>query len=509
MLEKRLSSRAALRQNPRVIVWVVFMLFTCIMWGYDGLAGGVVVGIPEFRRDFGYQMNGTYVLRAQWQSAFNSCGQASMFFGGLLNGWFAERVGCKISMTCATLISICGVFPQFFATRPAVFLVGKIITGFTLGMYLITAPTYISEISPTVVRGSLTAAINLSMVVGQLLCQVILRGTSKFSPSPMVYKALFAVQWGFAASILCVIPFMPESPWWLVRKGKLEKARKSLKKLYGPNDELIETRLSDIRQTIANSWKEEGTYFQCFLSTDRRRTLIAMAVFVVQLLSGAPFVLGYQTYFLQVVGIAISHSYTITCANYAFMLVGNAIGIVLCERVGRRPMFLCGIITLGVLALLIGITGKILSSRAWWAMVVFIGIWGFVYQATIGAVGWSIAAEVSTPRLRSPTQAIANMTSSIISTIVIFVIPFMVNPDAANLKTNATFIFAGLSTVCSVIVYLFFPELKGRSFYELDEMFGTKVKTRDFKTYKTGADDAESGKRKVSHIESTRTPQIC
>jgi SP family general alpha glucoside:H+ symporter-like MFS transporter len=200
------------------------------------------------------------------------------------------------------------------------------------------------------------------------------------------------------------------SPWWLIRRGEHKRARDALHRLYRPGT--VEQRLSEISETIAESLSEKkAEYADCFRGTDLRRTLIAVAVFVIQPLSGGPFVTGYQTYYLQLAGLPVDQTYTLTGANYAVMLVGNCIGMYLCERVGRRPTMLWGSFGLTILLVFIGVLGSIPVHATVYPQVVFMSLWGLVYQVTIGAVGWAISAEVSTNRLRGATQALCTMTN--------------------------------------------------------------------------------------------------
>lgn len=71
-----------------------------------------------------------------------------------------------------------------------------------------------------------------------------------------------------------------------------------------------------------------------------------------------------------------------------------------------------------------------------------------------------------------------------------FVIPYLFNPDQANLGAKTAFIFGGLGIFCTIYLYFCHPEVAGRSYEELDEMFVKKVSARNFKTYQTGAERA-------------------
>jgi hypothetical protein len=69
-----------------------------------------------------------------------------------------------------------------------------------------------------------------------------------------------------------------------------------------------------------------------------------------------------------------------------------------------------------------------------------------------------------------------------------FVLPFMFNPNEANLQAKTSFIFGGFSVFCCIYAYYYHPETKGRSYEELDEMFQKGVSARDFGSYVTEAE---------------------
>lgn len=122
------------------------------------------------------------------------------------------------------------IFIQFFARSLEVLIVGQLLGGLVLGTYTVIAPTYASEVCPVALRGILTSYVNLCFVIGQFLANGISAGTHNLD-SHWAYSLPFALQWVWPAIILCTVPFAPESPWWLVRKERMEDAEKSLRRL--------------------------------------------------------------------------------------------------------------------------------------------------------------------------------------------------------------------------------------------------------------------------------------
>lgn len=107
---------------------------------------------------------------------------------------------------------------------------------------------------------------------------------------------------------------------------------------------------------------------------------------------------------------------------------------------------------------------------------------------TIGAAGYTILTEVSTSRLRIKTIAIGLALQNALYTMWSFVLPYLFNPNEANLGAKVTFVFGGLSVICLVYLWFLQPETAGRTYGELDEMFTKRVPSRKFKSYKTDAE---------------------
>lgn len=187
---------------------------------------------------------------------------------------------------------------QFFARSLEVLLVGELIGGLILGTYTTIAPTYASEVCPIALRGHLTAYINLCFVMGQLLANGVIAGSSQLD-NHWAYSTPFAIQWLWPLIILIGIPFAPESPWWLVRNNRLEEAEKSLNRLSSSKvDNKLVLAMMIETDRLELEMETGTTYWDVFNKVNRRRTEIAVAVFTTQVFSGI-YLVGYAAYFFQ------------------------------------------------------------------------------------------------------------------------------------------------------------------------------------------------------------------
>ncbi|EQB55591.1 Solute carrier family 2 facilitated glucose transporter member 5 [Colletotrichum gloeosporioides] len=478
-----LTRTESIKENVWPLVWCLYMFFLCITWGFDGLAGGIVVSITEFRRDFGTPYGDDYVVSATWQLGFQAATIFAMTLGAFVAGFAINRYGRQPVVLAAFVLSIAGTFLQFFSKNLAEFVGGKILTGLPLGVFTTAAPPYASEMAPLTIRGSVAAGMNFSIVLGQLIGYGVMREASHYGDA-RAYKVLFATQWGFAAVALVFLPFFPESPYWLVAHGRAEKARKNLERLHDSTYD-YDGHMAEIHESLARQNQDndsQGSYLECFSKAARKRTLVAIGMFFIQNASGPGWVVGYMSYYFQLAGMAPAASFDTTVGLAGLMAIGNIVGWFFVDYFGRRGTALYGSIILTITLFLIGASSLVKTQGAVWAQVVFMAIWSFSYQGTLGAVAWPIATEAATSRLRAPTQALAITANGLSSSIWTLSLPYAINPDQGNLGGKVAFIFGATLAVCCVFIFFMVPETKDRTYIEIDELWTRKVPPRKFKS---------------------------
>lgn len=338
-------------------------------------------------------------------------------------------MGRKKSLTIGVIIVTGGIFGESFSTTRAAFVVSKLILGVGVGFYLTLGPVTCSEIAPTVLRGLSTAGVNLGIAVGQLVSNAV---TSGFGNRDDVwgFRAPFLIQLFFSIFLLVGSFLSPESPWYLVRAGKMSEAKAVLESLYGSEAEAQE-KLAAIQQTVdVESLAEAPSYILAFKGTDRIRTLISIGVFACQHSVGIIFVLSFSTYFFQLAGLNTQDSLDLGVGVTACGVAGNICSWFIVNRLGRRSIFIGGMFACTSILLLIGILDLVPTSAAKWAMSSLTVIFSFVYFMTIGAIAFVLLGEVSSLALRARTTALATATQALFGIIMFFAVPYMVNPDA-------------------------------------------------------------------------------
>lgn len=313
--------------------------------------------------------------------------------------------------------------------------------------------------------------------------------------------------------ILCW--FAPESPYFLIRKERIEEARVSIRRLGGnKTDEQINATLAMIFHTnkIENDLHEGTSYWDCFKGTDLRRTEIVCLTFMGQILSGSSFAYS-PTFFFTTAGMSTDKAYDMNLGSTAIAFSGTCLSWLVLTYLGRRKIYLVGMSLLCVVQLLIAILDAATSSSGGlWAQAALCIVWSFTYSVTIGPIAYCIVSETSSVRLRPLSVVLArnayqlvNIVSQILQSYFMYdahntlTIPKLIlirNPTAWNTSGKTGFFWAG--TAAMILTWAFFrlPECKGRTYEELDILFANKIKARDFK--KTHV-DAYAGAGQDSH----------
>lgn len=250
--------------------------------------------------------------------------------GALFAAYPMDYFGRKPTFAACVIATLGLVFIQFFARSLQVLLAGELLAGLVLGQFVVIAPAYASEVCPTALRGVLTSYVNLCFVMGQLLANGVTDGTSKRSDH-WAYSIPFALQWFWILLLLPGLMFIPESPWWYARKGRMDEAEHSLRRLASPKVD-VKASLAFIVETdrLEREMEAGSTYADCFKKINWRRTEISIGVYCTQVLSGI-YLINYGTVFFQEAGLPDAEAF-----NMSVGFLGKPISFVLVHLTRRR-----------------------------------------------------------------------------------------------------------------------------------------------------------------------------
>lgn len=196
--------------------------------------------------------------------------------------------------------------------------------------------------------------------------------------------------------------FAPESPWWLIRHGRMEEAKAAVQKLVTPRPDIdfnIDAHVEVMRLTVefeARVAGGGGHYWDCFRGADLRRTEISAVTWSTHAFCGAPFI-GYGVQFMVQAGLDAESGFSLNLGQMGVSLMGCFIAWWVMTRFGRRTMYLAGLSGMTLILMIIGFLGIAPrgNSGASWAVGVLIILMVFVFQLTVGCCTSTTPASTS------------------------------------------------------------------------------------------------------------------
>lgn len=536
--EHNMTLWQGIKLYPKAIGWSVLISTCIVMEGYDVCLLNNFFGFPQFKRKYGEQLpDGTWEIPAQWQAGLSNGVIVGEIIGLFLNGYISEAIGYRYTVM-ACLFLIIGFTAIFFTAQTVVhILVAEILCGIPWGVFQTLTITYASEVCPVALRGycesgpgnmyefvltfAVTTYVNFCWGLGQLIGIGVIRAMVN-REDEWSYRIPYALQWMWPVPLMIGVFLAPESPWWLVRKGRLEDAKKSMLRLTSLNRETDFDADESVAMMVHTTALEEkmtkgATYLDCFKGVDRRRTEIVCMAWAIQNLSGNAFS-GYSSYFLQQAGLNPSTSYDFAMGQYGINMIGvfGAWFLMKCGA-GRRSLYLYGLCGLCIMLFVMGFLGLVPAAereKGALATGVMMLIWALFYQLTVGTVCYSLVAELSTRRLQIKTVVLGRNLYNVVGIVTSVLTPYMLNPGEWNWGNYAGFFWAGSCFLSIVYTFFRLPEPRGRSFAELDMLFEKRVSARKFASTEVdvfgesaleGTRAFESYEEKVDAVHRTRS----
>ncbi|KAJ4327737.1 hypothetical protein N0V84_001846 [Fusarium piperis] len=469
--EHEMTLRDALKRYPKAALWSLAMSSAIIMEGYDTMLMGNFYAHPAFQRRYGIHGEGdSYEIPSDWQAGLSNGSACGQLIGLLLAGYIGERFGFRKTMMGGLSLIIALIFISFFAPSLEVLLVGQVLFGIPLGLFQTTPIIYASEVSPVCLRPYLTNYINFCWIQGQ-----------------WGYRVPFGIQWFWPAILIPLLSFAPESPWWLVRQGRLEDAKKMLIRLASQDDARADADKNVALMVVTTEHERQinaGTsYYACFKGVDMKRTLTVIGIYCVQTLSGNP-LRGFSSYFMRQAGFPSDQAFNLTIINYALALIGGFVSWALLPLFGRRPMYVSSLAAMFILMVVIGGVGvpqATSSNTAYsWAIGVMLIVSSFLYNAAIGPLTNTICCEIPSTLLRSKSVVLARWCYIITALIANTLTPYQLNPTAWNWGAKTGFFWAGGCLISTIFAFFCVPESKGRTTAEMDILFEKNISPRHF-----------------------------
>ena len=454
-------------EKQKISAYVIFLAIVAaiggILFGYDT---AVISGTTEIvKTQFGLStgLEGWYV----------GCALIGSIAGVLVAGMLSDFLGRKKTMLISALLfsvsaigcAVCSGFSDLVAYR--------IIGGVGIGIVSIVSPIYISEVSPARVRGTMVSFYQLFITIGFLLAYLvnylILKGADLDAKEPALASRMFNAEYwrGMLGCetlpdllFLAVIFFIPESPRWLIVKGRENKAVRIMQRIYG-SDAAAASGLEETRASIAGAvktpWKallEKGIFIA---------VLIGSAIAILGQFMGVNAVLYYGPKIFADAGFE-DPLFSTVLVGVVNMLT-TVIALLIIDRVGRKQLVWWGVGGMIVCLLMIGLYFLPFTNLPNWFMLTFFLLYVFCTAISISAVVFVLLSEIYPNRVRGLAMSVAGFALWVGTYLIGQLTPWMLE----HLTPAGTFfLFAFMCLPYLWIMYRYVPDTTGKTLEEIE-----------------------------------------
>lgn len=354
-------------------------------------------------------------------------------------------------------------------------IVARLVLGFGSGGYTATIPVWQSEISGAEHRGAFVNAEGIFLGAGIVIALLLDFGFFFVNNSTVSWRFPFAIQILLQLAVIAFIFTLPESPRWLVMKGRVDDASEVLAALNDvPVDgEFVRKEISTIKRSlVASTTSKTGALRNLLHMGDQRifnRAMIAVLGQLFQQMCGCSITVAYTiTIFEEHLGFGAVKSRGLAIAMQSLLIFGGAGTVLTVDRVGRRPLMLLGSAAMAVCMAVIAGSTSVQNTPSLIAATVFLFLYTPFFALGFLSLTNLYATEVAPLEYRAAIAGVSTATSWLSNFVVVLVTPV----GFQNIGYRYWIVYAVINAAIFPTVYFLFPETTGLSLEEMDEVFG-------------------------------------
>jgi MFS transporter, SP family, arabinose:H+ symporter len=388
-------------------------------------------------------------------------------------GIIADRFGRKLALIISSILLLVSAAGCMIAGDLTSLILYRLVGGLGVGVASMVSPLFISEISWASIRGRMVSLYQLAITIGiffaylanaQILAarefwQSADGGFVQWVLATEVWRGMFGSEAVPGLFFLALLFFVPETPRWLMARGREEKAFSVLRRIV--SDDAARSEVEEIRKVIR---EETGSWKQLLQPGIRGAILIGMALAILSQFSGINAVIYYGPRIFETAGFGVGGSLDgqviIGIVNVLFTFVA----IWKIDQLGRRALLIIGCIGMTAAHLVIGTlfytghTGGIL-------LLIFIPTFTAFFAFSYGPVIWTLLSELYPTKVRGRAMSVATLTLWVGTFIIGQTVPWMLE----NLKPYGTFwLFSIMLIPAILITWKLVPETKGRTLEDIE-----------------------------------------
>lgn len=385
--------------------------------------------------------------------------------GVALAGPLSDAVGRKKVLLLTALIFTFGVLGEALATSPEMLVWFRIIVGIGIGVETTIAPLYIAEVSPAHIRGRLVSLNQLFNCIGNLaifsVSALIATYASEMWHIEYGWRVIFASGIVPAILFLLLLFWVPESPRWLVRKGRVAQGLDILRKI-NPDEATAREQLDAIKLTLQN----EGTsrLRDLFAPRLRRALVIGFCVALFQQITGINAIFYYAPEIFKTAGVNISGAMSFTVLIGLTLVIATLVSMWIIDKVGRRSLLIFGSAGMAITLSCTGMLFRVSETQTTLLLICLLA-YVAIFAVSYGTVAYVIISEIFPGHVRGIAVSIATFALWGGNFFVSRFFPVLVENISA---ANTFFIFAGISVIAFIFVMAWVPETKGKTLEEIE-----------------------------------------
>ena len=443
-------------------------VFTCILAALAGLMFGLDIGVISGAQKFiqqDFQVTDSVI---EWIVSIMMAGAA---IGALSAAWMSAKLGRKRSLILGAVLFVGGSVLCGAAWAPEVLIVGRLVLGVAIGIASFTAPLYLAEIAPERIRGAMISLYQLMITIGIL---VAFLSDTAFS---------YSGNWRWMLGIIAIpgtlfligVFFVPDSPRWLMMRGRREEAEQVLAKLRG-NAQEIHQEIVDIEEQLKTP--QRGWHLFQQNSNFRRSVGLGVLLQIMQQLTGMNVVMYYAPRIFEGMGYDTESQMWFTAIVGLTNVLATFIAIGLVDRLGRKPILYIGFV---VMAIGLGVVGTMMhlgihthGQQFFSVGMLLIFIIGFAMSA--GPLIWTLCSEVQPLKGRDFGIGCSTFTNWAANWVVGVSFLSLLN----GIGNAGTFwLYGAFNVVFIFFTYWLVPETKGVTLEQIESKLMDGKRLRD------------------------------
>jgi len=448
------------------------LLTVALMVALGGLLSGYDTGVIS---------GALLYIRDDWQLSdlmsgyLVSCVLVGAAIGAITNGVLADVFGRRKIILFTAVIFFIGSIACALAPNIYILMLSRFIVGYAIGIVTFVVPLYLSEVSPEKNRGSLVSLFQLAITAGILFSYLV---NASFANVPYDWRWMLLV--GIIPALILGIGMwkMPDTPRWLILKGRCEEAQRVFEKIQPDKDAVQEVEL--IKNSLRKESKSEDKKFE-FKKWMWAPLIVGVGAMFVQQWTGINTIIYYAPTILKLAGFSTNaHAVFATVVIGIVNFLMTFVAIAFCDKFGRKPLLYAGLFGMGTALILLGGAfqfSEILGESLKWIALTSAVVYIMCFSFSLGPIILLIVSEVFPLSMRGVGMSIAAMSNFVFNfTVTLSFLPMLKHFG----ESHSFWLFAAICFLSMVFCYFKIPETKGVTLEQIEKNWLNGRRAREF-----------------------------